>query len=106
MRKKILFMLICGWALATTFASCGYDEYADADYPETTIYQPMALESIWNIDTPNPEGSSYVTPGGSKDMRLIKLIISLLYCWVWFSQGLSSNHLLWIYRLIIQLSIR
>lgn len=72
MKKNILFMLICGWTLATTFTSCGYDEYADADYPETTIYQPMALESIWNIDTPNPDGSEYVTPGGSKRYEIDK----------------------------------
>lgn len=72
MKKNILFMLICGWTLATTLASCGYDEYADADYPETTIYQPMALESIWNIDTPNPDGSEYVTPGGSKRYEIDK----------------------------------
>lgn len=72
MKKNILFMLICGWVLATTFASCGYDEYADADYPETIIYQPMALETIWNINTPNPDGSEYVTPGGSKRYEIDK----------------------------------
>lgn len=72
MKRFILSLLIGSWTLMTTFTSCGYDEYADAEYPETTIYQPMAHEPVWNIDTPNPTDPSYVTPGGSKRYEIDK----------------------------------
>ncbi len=72
MKRSILFQLISGLILALTFTSCSYDEYADAEYPETKIYQPMALETIWNIDKPTVENPSMVTPGETKRYELDK----------------------------------
>lgn len=57
---------------ASVFTSCSYDEYADAEYPETKIYQPMALEPIWNINKPTVTNPSVITPGEPKRYELDK----------------------------------
>lgn len=72
MKRHILFLLMSGWMLASIFTSCSYEEYADAEYPETKIYQPMALETIWNIDKPTATNPSLVNPGEPKKYELDK----------------------------------
>lgn len=72
MKKSILFLLLGGLMLLSTFTSCSYDEYASADYPETQVYQPMAFETIWNINQPTVENPSMVTPGEPKRYELDK----------------------------------
>lgn len=73
MKRYVLFLLMSGLVLAASLTSCGYDEYAEADYPETMVYQPMAFESIWSIDAPNPENPSPETPGGPKKYDIDKV---------------------------------
>lgn len=54
------------------FFSCEYKEYADAEYPATKVYQPMALETVWAINEEAVEDASMVTPGGPKQYILDK----------------------------------
>ena len=35
---------------AAAFTSCDYREYAPADYPDSVIYLPAAINGIWTID--------------------------------------------------------
>lgn len=71
MKRSILFQLIGAFVLLLAYTSCSYEDYADADYPATKVYQPMALEKIWNINEETVENPT-VTPGEPKRYILDK----------------------------------
>ena len=59
---KLIFTLLLG----VFVTSCGYREFADADYPENTIYQPLALDGILYISEPESDETLSPTPGSPK----------------------------------------
>ncbi len=54
--KRLSVIIVSVIAAAAAFTSCDYREYAPADYPDTVIYLPAAVNGVWTIDeTPVPE---------------------------------------------------
>ena len=62
MNKTFIFFSLLAVSLLSV-VSCSYREYAPADYPETTIYQPLAVDGVLYINTPTPDGTLSPTPG-------------------------------------------
>ena len=62
MNKTVIFFSLLAVSLFSE-VSCSYREYAPADYPETTIYQPLAVDGVLYIDTPTSDGTLSPTPG-------------------------------------------
>lgn len=60
--KKVMVMLLMLCMSLFTFTSCDYREHADADYPESTVYQPLAADvlvidaktNISKVEVPTP----------------------------------------------------
>lgn len=63
MKKYSIILLQACLFLACVCTSCDYREYADADYPDTKVYQPMATETVWHINKADDDNVSMVTPG-------------------------------------------
>lgn len=63
MKKNIVASLLTCMLLIFVNTSCDHREYANSDYPNPTVYLPMALETVWHIDKANEEGVSINTPG-------------------------------------------
>lgn len=62
MNKTVILSALLAVSLLSA-VSCSYREYAPADYPETTIYQPLAVDGVLYINTPTPDGTLSPTPG-------------------------------------------
>lgn len=79
--NKISNLLKTGMLICAVFTSCEYREYADADYPENTIYQPMALDGILYVDRAEPEDMGLPTPGAPQsyymDTEANRLIVNM-----------------------------
>ncbi len=63
MNNKIVKLLLCGILTGLFFSSCEYREYADADYPDNAIYQPLALDGVLYVDHAESEDLGLPTPG-------------------------------------------
>lgn len=63
--KKIIQLFMVLLSVGGILSSCNYREYADADYPENYVYQPMASVEggIWYINSPDTEDAGLPTPG-------------------------------------------
>lgn len=72
MNNKLSKLLLIGMLLgAALFASsCEYREFAEADYPDNTIYQPLALDGILYVDQAEPEDLELPTPGAPRHYYL------------------------------------
>lgn len=72
MNNKLSKLLLIGMLLgAALFASsCEYREFAEADYPDNTIYQPLALDGILYVDQAEPEDLGLPTPGAPRHYYL------------------------------------
>ena len=73
MKRNKFLLISCISLLMSAFVSCTYEKYADADYPETTIYQPLAYNAIWNINSQTAGNPFEITPGTPKKYELDKL---------------------------------
>lgn len=70
MKNNILVSLLT-CLLLVSVVSCDYREYADADYPENTVYLPIALETVYMIDEADEENVSMVDPPGAPRRYLL-----------------------------------
>lgn len=60
---KMLGMIVALQLSAFTLTSCGYREYADADYPENSVYQPLANKVLVIDEKTNNSKGDVPTPG-------------------------------------------
>lgn len=60
--NKIKFICLSGFVFAT-IVSCDYQEHAEADYPEQTIYMPSANYNVYEISKAAGKPSIHPTEG-------------------------------------------
>lgn len=63
MKTNNIISLLCFLFGMLALSSCGYEEYADADYPAATVYQSMAVNGVYNIDSSCEHINTTVTSG-------------------------------------------
>lgn len=78
---KMMGMIVAMQLSLFTLTSCEYREYADADYPENSVYQPLANKVLVIDEKTNSSKAEVPTPGDpslfSVDKESGNLIIRL-----------------------------
>lgn len=72
MNTNNIISLLCFLLGLLALTSCGYEEHADTDYPEATVYQSMAVNGVYNIDATCERTNNTVTPDNIEPFTIDK----------------------------------